>query len=93
MAELLRWETASGSIVVEGDDEELGYRSVVRRPGEIVHDVKGTFEQALVSFRDSAVSALEVFRDDVLRPDEVDIEFGLKLNAAAGAVLSVMRRW
>lgn len=84
----MRWQTESGSIVVEGDAEELGYASVSLRPGEVIHDVKATFEGALIGFRDSAESALRVFRDDVLGPDEVEIEFGLKLNAAAGAVLA-----
>ncbi|MEV7010014.1 CU044_2847 family protein [Streptosporangium sp. NPDC051022] len=88
MSELLRWKTESGTIVVEADEEQAGYASVVRRPGEIVSDVKNRFEESLESFRDAAASALKVFRDDTLRPDEVAIEFGLKLNAEVGVVMA-----
>ncbi|GLY83319.1 CU044_2847 family protein [Actinoallomurus iriomotensis] len=88
VTELLRWKTDSGSIVVEGDRDQIGYKSVVKRPGEIVHDVNAKFEEALRAFRDSAASALAIFRDDALRPDDVEIEFGLKLNAEVGAVLA-----
>ncbi|MGI5324855.1 CU044_2847 family protein [Actinomadura nitritigenes] len=88
MDELLRWQTDSGSIVVEGDQEQIGYASVAKRPGDIAYEVSGKLEEALKAFRDSAASALTVFRDDVLRPDEVEVEFGLKLNAEVGAVLA-----
>lgn len=88
MRELLRWRTDHGPVVVEVDDEDAGFESISRSPGEVVHDVQGRFEDALASVRGAAESALSTFRDDVLRPDEVAIEFGVKLNAAAGAVIA-----
>ncbi|QXJ21246.1 hypothetical protein AGRA3207_002083 [Actinomadura graeca] len=88
VTELQRWDTDSGTIVVEGDDEMVGFAPVVRNPGEVARVVNVRFEEALKTFRDSAASALTVFRDDALRPDEIEIEFGLKLNAEAGAVLA-----
>jgi hypothetical protein len=86
--ELLRWQTDHGPVVVEVDDEDAGFESIARAPGEVVHDVKGRFEDALASVRGAAESALSTFRDGALRPDEVAIEFGVKLNAAAGAVIA-----
>ena len=88
MRELLRWQTDQGPVVVEVDDADAGFQSISRRPGETVHDVKGRFEDALANVRGAAESALSTFRDDVLRPDEVSIEFGVKLTAAAGAVIA-----
>ena len=54
MTELQRWDTDSGTIVVEGDDEMLGFASVVRSPGEVARVGSVRFEEALTSFRDSA---------------------------------------
>jgi hypothetical protein len=86
--ELLRWESDQGPVVVEVDDHDAGFESISRSPGEVVHDVKGRFEDALTNVRGAAESALRTFRDDMLDPDEVEIEFGVKLNAAAGAVIA-----
>ncbi|NUO99410.1 MAG: hypothetical protein HOW71_04520 [Nonomuraea sp.] len=88
MNELIRWETDTGPIVVEVSDDEPGFESIARRPGEVIHDAQDKFESALISLRGAARSALEIFRDDVLKPDGVDIEFGVKLNATAGAVIA-----
>lgn len=86
--ELVRWETDTGSVVVEMDRSQPGFQSVTRKPGEIIVDVKKNFEDALKNVRDAAVSALDVFRDEVLNPDQVEIEFGVKLSVAAGAVIA-----
>ncbi len=88
MNELVRWETDEGPIVVEVDSKEPGFSSISRKPGETVHDVRERFEDALQNVRNAAQSALRMFRDDVLDPDDVEIEFGVKLNAAAGAVIA-----
>lgn len=88
VTELLRWETDQGPVVVEVDEEDAGYASISAKPGEVVKDVKGSFEDALERVRGAAESALATFRDEVLDPDEVSIEFGVKLNAEAGAVIA-----
>jgi len=88
MNELVRWETDEGPIVVEVDSKEPGFSSISRKPGEAVHDVRERFEDALQNVRNAAQSALRMFRDDVLDPDDVEIEFGVKLNAVAGAVIA-----
>jgi hypothetical protein len=86
--ELVRWETDQGFVVVEVDSSDPGFRSVSRKPGQTIVDVKGRFEDALVNVRNAAQSALRTLRDDILDPDEIEIEFGIKLNAEAGAVLA-----
>jgi hypothetical protein len=84
---LVQWETDSGPVVVEVDSSEPGFQGVSRQ-GELIHAVEGKFESALQNVRNAAESALRIFRDEVLKPDSVDIEFGVKLNAAAGAVIA-----
>jgi hypothetical protein len=45
-----------------------------------------TFEHALSEVRAAACAALAQFRD--LGPDEVELKFGVKLDAQAGAVIA-----
>ncbi|MEV0255703.1 CU044_2847 family protein [Streptomyces sp. NPDC050732] len=89
MNELMRWESDEGPVVVEVDSRDPGFRSVSRR-GEAdgIHDVDGRFESALGNVRGAALSALRTFRDRALDPDTIELEFGVKLSAAAGAVIA-----
>lgn len=86
--ELVRWQSDDGGIVVEVDSRDPGFQSVSRKPGEDIIDVQTRFDDALDSVRKAAVSALNKFRDESLAPGSVEIEFGIKLNAEAGAVIA-----
>jgi hypothetical protein len=88
MNELLRWETADGPVVIEVDSRDPGFKSISRKPGEEIINVKEHFEGALDKVRAAAVSALQTFRDKSLNPDEVVLEFGVKFNVSAGAVIA-----
>lgn len=88
MSELLRWETDGGTVVVEVDSRDPGFSPASRKPGQEIIDVRERFEGALDKVRSAAVSALRTFRDESLDPDEVSLEFGVKLNASAGAVIA-----
>ncbi|WP_243719171.1 CU044_2847 family protein [Actinomadura sp. KC06] len=85
--ELVRWQTENGTIVVETDDREPGFSSV-SRTGGMIHDAAGKFEDAFQHVRDAAETALAALRGGELNPDAVELEFGVKLNAAAGAVIA-----
>jgi hypothetical protein len=87
MSELLRWETDDGPVVVEVDAKDPGFKGIAHKPGEII-DVSERFEAALGNVRAAAVSALRAFRDKSLAPDEVSLEFGVKFNVSAGAVIA-----
>ncbi|TDC51011.1 hypothetical protein E1281_21180 [Actinomadura sp. KC345] len=87
MNELVRWQTENGTVVVETDDREPGFQSV-SRAGEMIHDAAGRFEDAFQNVRDAAEAALASLRGGALDPDAVELEFGVKLNAAAGAVIA-----
>jgi Trypsin-co-occurring domain 1 len=87
MSELLRWQTEGGSVIIEVDSNDPGLASIAR-PFDEIADVKERFEGALDNVRAAAVSALKTFRDKSLAPDEVSLEFGVKFNASAGAVIA-----
>lgn len=84
---LMEFKTEDGAlVVVEGVDGESGARLVSRGDGP--ERAARTFEGALDGVRAAAESALRVFRDGSLRPDSVELEFGVKLTAEAGAVIA-----
>ncbi|WP_131738553.1 CU044_2847 family protein [Actinomadura roseirufa] len=87
MNELVRWTTEHGTVVVESDDREPGMDSVSVGDG-IVREAGVRFEEALLGVREAAEAALGMLRGGALAPDALEMEFGVKLNAAAGAVIA-----
>lgn len=85
---LVEFRTDDGAVVaVEAVTEgRPGSRLVARGDGTV--QAARTFEGALESVRTAAESALRVFRDGSLRPDGVEIEFGVKLSAETGAIIA-----
>ncbi|MDH6574925.1 CU044_2847 family protein [Kitasatospora sp. MAP5-34] len=91
MPEYAEFLTAGGAVVrVEGAGAEAevpyGMQPVGRSAG--IGRAVDTFEEALSGVRAAAESALAVFRGGSLEPDEVEIEFGVKLSAEAGALIA-----
>ncbi|MDQ1045252.1 CU044_2847 family protein [Streptomyces sp. V4I2] len=87
MERLVEFETADGAVVsVEAFEERSGSRLVSRGDGTV--QAARTFEGALEGVRAAASSALRVFRDGSLRPDGIEIEFGVKLSAETGAIIA-----
>ncbi|WP_460065229.1 CU044_2847 family protein [Streptomyces sp. YKOK-I1] len=85
---LVEFRTDDGAVVsVEAAaDRRPGSRLVARGDGTV--QAARTFEDALEGVRAAAESALRVFRDGTLRPDAVEIEFGVKLSAETGAIIA-----
>ncbi|MFC7308619.1 CU044_2847 family protein [Streptomyces monticola] len=73
-------------IAAADDDLAKGARLAARGNGPA--QATRTFEDSLAGARAAAESALRVFRDGSLKPDGVEIEFGVKLTAEAGAVIA-----
>jgi hypothetical protein len=86
VTELMRFETDSGSVVVEVADGEPGFELVAR--DGVIADARQKLESALTDVRSAAETTLQVFRDGPGRPDGIEVEFGVKLNAEAGAVIA-----
>ncbi|MGW4562480.1 CU044_2847 family protein [Streptomyces sp. NPDC004561] len=84
---LVEFTTEDGALVVVEDvATRSGTRLVSRGDGPAL--ATRTFEGALEGVRAAASAALRVFRDGSLRPDAVEIEFGVRMSAEAGAVIA-----
>jgi hypothetical protein len=73
-----------GSVLVEVEVEPGLERASV--PSGVLRKATTTFEHALGEVRAAAGAALAQFRG--LGPDEVELKFGVKLDAQAGAVIA-----
>jgi hypothetical protein len=72
-------------VEVDSDGPEI---SPVSRTGDVIRSAATSFDGALMQVRKAASKAVASFRDMEVRPDEVQVEFGVKLNAQAGAVIA-----
>ncbi|MGB6165281.1 MAG: CU044_2847 family protein [Pseudonocardiaceae bacterium] len=84
--ELARFELEGGGSVLVDVDEEPGIARVSRQ-GRI-REAGATFETALHEVRDAAIVALTQFRAMACQPDDVEITFGVRLDAEFGAVIA-----
>jgi len=77
------------SLLVESGGSGPGER-VTRtgRPSEVIEKARLTFEEALDRVQPAAAIVLRKLRSLAESPDEVEIEFGLKLSAEAGAFIA-----
>jgi hypothetical protein len=77
------------TIFVEVEEPPAAGRVKVARPGErVISESQQTFEKALENLN-PMFSAIKKKFDQMNEPaDEVEVKFGLKLNATVGAVIS-----
>ncbi len=88
MKRLVEFELDDSTVFVEVEDME---ESDARRVGRSGHDkpdkAETRFTDAIARVRPAAEAVLNSFRE-MNTPDEIELEFGLKFNAKAGAVLA-----
>ncbi|WP_308377570.1 CU044_2847 family protein [Streptomyces sp. ISL-99] len=87
MSTFMEFGTENGVVLVEADGLAPGQRPVSRGGNSLVRAGQ-TLDEALAGIRTAAESALAVFRGGSLQPDGVELEFGVKLTAEAGAVIA-----
>lgn len=75
------------SILVE-IDEPVEEGLVPATPADVIQKAEHTFEEALEKIRPVAESIIKTMHKLSERPDEIDVTFGLKLSAAAGAFIA-----
>jgi hypothetical protein len=80
-------QTADGIATFDVDDiAGVGPEKVSRSSGTVVARLDESIDDALASARPAAESIIQTFRD--LSPDSVSVEFGLRIDAEAGAVFA-----
>ena len=78
-----------GTMLIEVDEPESpGGVTRAARPSDVPEKAKETFEDALDKIKPAAQSIITKLRDLSDAPDEIAVEFGIKLNAAAGAFIA-----
>ena len=91
MAELAQFAlNGGGVVVVETDAADTSARRVMRgaSPEATIATASATFESALQTVRSAAEGILNQLRSLQQPPDEVAVEFGVKMSAEAGAVIA-----
>ncbi len=87
MRTLVEAQTALGSVKFDVDDVEgVGPENVSRRGGTVVAKLDESLDDALASARPAAEAVIDTFR--ALSPDAIAVEFGLRVDAEAGAVIA-----
>jgi len=77
-----------GSILVEVETPETAGMVPASRGGEVVAKAQQTFEAALEKVRPAAGAIIAKLRALHDPPDEIEVEFGLKMSAEAGAIVA-----
>ncbi|GHJ47139.1 hypothetical protein Cs7R123_44810 [Catellatospora sp. TT07R-123] len=86
MSELVRFQTDEGAeLVVEVDDDAPGLERISRDSHGVAQATRD-LEAALAQVQPSLRRVVAMVRS--LSPDSHEVEFGLKLNAEAGAVIA-----
>lgn len=86
MTELVRYRLADGSHVLVQTDAGDGV-TLTGRGGTAV-DAASSLMESLSSVRKAAIETLQQFRNGINGPEKIEIEFGVVLNAEAGAVIA-----
>lgn len=78
-----------GSVLIEVEEIELerGRAPVAKRPG-VPEEATKEFEKALDDIRPVADTIVQKLKDLSSEPDNIGIEFGIKMNAQAGAFIA-----
>jgi hypothetical protein len=79
-----------GRLVAEVDESEVPGRvvRVAAKPGEVAEKAQETLEDALEKIKPAAQLIIDKLHTLHDVPDEISVEFGIKLNAAAGAIIA-----
>jgi hypothetical protein len=77
-----------GSVYIESDEPELAGAVRVGRADGMPEKARHTFEQSLETVTTVASALLAKVDELADRPDELQIEFGIKLSGEIGAILA-----
>ncbi|MDM8517898.1 CU044_2847 family protein [Desulfobacterales bacterium HSG16] len=86
---LIEFELEDGTpVYIEVEDPKAGQGTqLVSRGGKGIEKSENKFTEAVKKIKPAAEAVLDTFRD-MNTPDEIGLEFGLKFNAKAGAIIA-----
>jgi Trypsin-co-occurring domain 1 len=87
MEQLLQFEAGEGSVLVAVADDEPGIERAAR-VDDVVVKARQSLEGALEQIRVLADATLASLGNLARQPEQVEVEFGVRLNAEAGAVIA-----
>ena len=88
MVALVRFELEDGgAVLIEADEEESGIEQAARGDGFVLQ-ATASFDAAMEGVQSAANAAVRKLRRVAQVPDELEIQFGIRLNAQAGAVIA-----
>jgi hypothetical protein len=90
MKRLIEFPLEDGSSMLVEVDEPESAGGVVKaaRGSDVVEKSQKTFEEAMDKVKPAAAAIIAKLRTLHDAPDEIEVQFGLKLSAAAGAFLA-----
>jgi len=90
MTKLVEFQLKNGSnILIEvKTTEETGMHRVGISTEKVIEKAKQTFESALDGVKQSAITIVNKFRDLAELPDEIKVEFGMKINLEGKAFIA-----
>lgn len=88
MKHLIRFPLESGhSVIMEVEEPDNGITRAAR-PHEVMATANQTLESALEHIKPAAEAVLAKLSSLSERPEEVEVEFGLKASAEAGMIIA-----
>ncbi len=89
MSKIVQFETKKGPVLVEVDDSDVMRGEVLAaNDSGVAAKARKTFEDALQTVKPGIEVALDLLTNLVKKPTETEIAFGIKIDAAAGAIFA-----
>ena len=90
MAQIVEFQSKNGAVFVEVEKVRLPSGETLAAGTEIgvAAKVSQSFEEALNAAKPGIEAALNLLTNLVQKPSEAEIEFGLKIDTAAGAIFA-----
>jgi hypothetical protein len=91
MKELVEFDLEGGQVIyaeVDLADSEVGVARATRRSDQVLRSTRESLESAMDVIQPAAEAVMRKIREIPIKPDEVTVEFGVKLSLAAGAIIA-----
>ena len=91
MRELMEFPLEGGGVIqaeVEVSDAQTGIARAGRSAEGVINSASKSFDKAVQAARPAAEAVMRSIQGMAIKPDEVAVEFGLKLSFQTGAIIA-----